>query len=176
MPNGNGIIDETWLMEDAKKAAYESRMESALQGSDVLSGMSEEIRQYVSRRDHDDSDGYEYVSVGEFAKRVAKSVYEFMGDHVLFFSIVAFIGVATVIMAFGRLNSFIMIFMAFILLALLAAILLYLRWQDWKDKREELAKAEMLYNAAQEAKRRHGVGDKQEDKKEASGEAQAETA
>ncbi len=42
-------------------------------------------------------------------------------------------------------------------IALLAAILLYLRWQDWKDKREELAKAEMLYKAAQEAKKRQSA-------------------
>lgn len=157
MPNGNGAIDETRLMEDAMAAAYESRMESALGSSKILSDMSEEVKRYIRERDGEGSDGYEYVSVGEFVRRMAGNVAEFMSDHMLFFVIAAFILIASVIMAFGRLNSLIMIFMAFILLALLAAILLYLRWQDWKDKREELAKAEMLYKAAQEAKKRQSA-------------------
>lgn len=154
MPKGSGVIDETWLMEDAQRAAYESRMETALSSNKLLSDMSAEVKRYVRERDADDSDGYEYVSVGEFVKRQAGNLVAFMSTHMLFFLIVGFIAMATVIMAFGRLNSLIMIFMAFILLSLLASVLLYLRWQDWKDKREELAKAEMLYKAAQDAKKK----------------------
>lgn len=157
MARGNGTIDEVWLAEDATKAAYESRMESALGSSAVLRRMSDEVREYV--REQSDSDGYEYVSVGEFARRAVSGAAEFVSSHLLFFVIVAFIVVASVIMAFGRINSLVMIFVAFILLALLAAILLYIRWQDWKDKREELARAEMLYKAAQGAKKAHAKKD-----------------
>jgi len=155
MARGNGTIDEVWLAEDASKAAYESRMESALGNSAVLTRMSDEVRKYV--KEQNDNDGYEYVSVGEFIKRVVSGAAEFVSSHILFFVIVAFIIVASVIMAFGRINSLVMIFVAFILLALLAAILLYIRWQDWKDKREALARAEMLYKAAQNAKKAQGA-------------------
>lgn len=167
MSKGSGVIDETLLMEDALQAAYESRMESALSSNKILSEMSEEVKRYVRERDTDDSDGYEYVSVGEFIKRQAGNLASFMSEHLLFFVIVAFIGVSTVIIAFGRLNSLIMIFMAFILLSLLAAILLYLRWQDWKDKREQLAKAEMLYKAAQDAKKKQDAAKVETKKAEA---------
>lgn len=163
MARSNGTIDEVWLEEDAAKAAYESRMESALGSSETLQRMSDEVRHYVKRRD--DSDGYEYVSPGELIGRGASAAAQFVSDHMLFFVIVAFILVASVIMAFGRANSMVMIFLAFILLALLAAILLYLRWQDWKDKREALARGEMLYKAAQDAKKAQAA------KKKAAGEA-----
>lgn len=166
MARGNGTIDEVWLEEDAAKAAYESRMESALGNSEILQGMADEVRSYVRRRD--DSDGYEYVSIGELVKRSVSAGAQFVSDHMLFFVIVAFILVASVIMAFGRANSMVMIFLAFILLALLAAILLYLRWQDWKDKREDLDRAEMLYQAAQDAKKT------QADRKKAASKAEAD--
>lgn len=158
MARGNGTIDETWLAEDAAAAAYESRMESAVASSPLLSGMADEIRRYV--RDEESNDGYEYVSVNEFFRRMVDGGAEFVSEHLLFFVIVAFIVVASLVIAFGRTHAMVMVFLAFILLALLAAILLYIRWQDWKDKREELARAEMLYKAAQDAKKKQAEAKK----------------
>ena len=158
MAKSNDSLNETMLLEDAYIAAYESRMESIVQNSKILTQMSEEVKAFVNERESDeDSDGYEYVSLGEALRRWGASLVNFMSDHMLFFVIVAFIIVASVVMTIGRINSIIMIFLAFVLLALLAAILLYLRWQDWKDKREALAKAEMLYKAAQDAKKRQSA-------------------
>lgn len=158
MAKGKDTLNETMLLEDAYIAAYESRMESIVQSSPILKRMSEEVQARVDEQVAEaESDGYEYVSLGEALRRWVGGLGDFMSEHMLFFIIVAFIAVASVIMAFGKINSMIMIFLAFILLSLLAAILLYLRWQDWKDKREELAKAEMLYKAAQDAKKKQSA-------------------
>lgn len=144
--------DEARLAEEALAAAQVARMESAVAASPALQGMSDEVLEYV--REESESDGYEYVSVGEWGRRVVDGIADFVSEHFLFFAIVAFIALASLVIAFGRVHSMVLLFLAFIFLSLLAAILLYLRWQEWRDKREELARAEMLYKAAQDAKRK----------------------
>lgn len=158
-------LDEVTLANDATHAAEEARgmcVDEALPGWALPFGMRLPAA-YVSAADYeeDGDDGgddpdYEYVGLGELARRGLQAAGTFMMEHYIFFGALAIIVIGGGVVLIGRSNVTVLIFLSFVAFAILAVIALYLRWQEWHEKRKELERAEMLYEAAKKIAKEQG--------------------